>query len=197
MSELKIREVGMDFLPQYSAIPIAFEVRSIFQVEAIQGGLGGLLLKEILLPQPYVKDYDHGENEGPLGWPGEFDMRKWGFLAAHLDEKLVGGAAIAFDTSGVNMLEGRKDMAVLWDIRVHPQFRCQGIGTHIFQEAATWARKRGCKLMKIETQNVNIAACKFYARMGCELGGINRYGYAGIPHVAHESMLLWYYHLRP
>jgi hypothetical protein len=49
--------------------------------------------------------------------------------------------------------------------------------------------------MKIETQNVNVAACRFYASMGCELGAINRYGYAGVPAVAHEAMLLWYYKL--
>ncbi len=28
--------------------------------------------------------------------------------------------------------------------------------------------------------------------VSCELGAIHRYGYAGTPHVAHETMLLWY-----
>ena len=32
----------------------------------------------------------------------------------------VGGAVLAFDTEGVDMLERRKDLAILWDIRVHP-----------------------------------------------------------------------------
>ena len=55
-----------------------------------------------------------------------------------------------------------------------------------------WARKKGCRQLKIETQNVNVPACRFYARQGCELGAIHRYGYAGCPDVAHEAMLLWY-----
>ena len=46
--------------------------------------------------------------------------------------------------------------------------------------------------MKIETQNVNVPACRFYAQQGCHLGAILRYGYAGCPEVAHEAMLLWY-----
>jgi hypothetical protein len=37
-----------------------------------------------------------------------------------------------------------------------------------------------------------VGACRFYAKQGCELGGIHVYGYAGCPQVAHETMLLWY-----
>ena len=40
-------------------------------------------------------------------------------------------------------------------------------------------------------QNVNVAACRFYAKH-CILGGVERYGYAACPEVAHEAMLLWY-----
>ena len=46
--------------------------------------------------------------------------------------------------------------------------------------------------LKAETQNVNVAACRFYAAMGCRLGAIHRFAYAGQPHVAGEVMLLWY-----
>jgi streptothricin acetyltransferase len=46
--------------------------------------------------------------------------------------------------------------------------------------------------MKIETQNVNVPACRFYQRMGAYLGEIHRHGYAAIPAVAHEVMLNWY-----
>ncbi len=97
---------------------------------------------------------------------------------------------MAFNTSGVYMLEGRHDLSVLWDIRVQPELRGRGIGHALFMQAAEWSRARGCTQMKIETQNVNVPACRFYARMGCELGAINRYAYAGQPHVAHEVMLL-------
>ena len=57
--------------------------------------------------------------------------------------------------------------------------------------AADWAKKRGCVQLRVECQNVNVAACRFYAKH-CTLGGIERYGYATCADVAHEAMLLWY-----
>jgi hypothetical protein len=49
--------------------------------------------------------------------------------------------------------------------------------------------------MKIETQNINVPACRFYQRMGAQLGEIHRFGYAEVPSVAHEVMLNWYLEL--
>lgn len=49
--------------------------------------------------------------------------------------------------------------------------------------------------MKVETQNVNVPACRFYQRMGCRLGEIRQYGYAAVPAVADEVMLNWYLEL--
>lgn len=58
-----------------------------------------------------------------------------------------------------------------------------------------WSRKRGLPKLEVETQNVNIPACRFYQRMGFELGEIYRFGYAGVPGIAHEVMLKWTYDL--
>ena len=93
------------------------------------------------------------------------------------------------------MLQGRKDLAVLWDLRVQPDLRGNGIGTKLFIHAAEWARQRKCKYLKIETQNTNVPACRFYARLGARLGGVDRHGYAGCPSIENEVMLLWYYDL--
>ena len=74
------------------------------------------------------------------------------------------------------------------DIRVDPAFRGKGIGSACWSERR-WARQRGCKLLKIETQNNNVQACRFYAKQGCELGGILRHAYKDYP---QEVELLWY-----
>jgi GNAT superfamily N-acetyltransferase len=95
----------------------------------------------------------------------------------------------------MHMLEGRDSLAVLWDIRVAPDARGCGIGRRLFEHAAGWARRRGCRRLKAETQNVNVPACRSYAAQGCELGAIHRCGYASVPSVAHEAMLLWYLEL--
>ena len=112
------------------------------------------------------------------------------FLARE-DDVPIGGATIAFRTPQVHMLGGRDDLAVLWDIRVHPDYRRSGVGTALFAEAAKWSRERDCKHLKIETQNINVPACRFYTQQGCCLGEINRFAY-NVPQVAHEVMLVWY-----
>jgi len=180
-------------LAEYARVPISFEVRSVLDVTAPAGGLGGLVLAERRLDAPWVKDYDAG-GERPLRWPGRFDTSRWGFLAARAEGRRVGGATVAFGAEGVNMLEGRSDLAVLWDLRVVPEARGQGVGAALFRAAEAWAAARGCRQLKVETQNVNVPACRFYARQGCVLGAIHRYAYPDLP---DEAQLFWYLDLLP
>lgn len=192
---VQILEMGASALDEYDRVPCAFEVHSILEVQTLQDGLGGLRLVEKPVPQPYVKDYDAYEDGPPSAWVNQFDISNWGILLARAGPVPVGAAAIAYNTAGVNMLEGRSDLAVLWDIRVQSDWRGQGLGRRLVEAAAAWACQRGCNLLKIETQNVNVSACRFYASLGCELGAIHRFGYIANPQVSHETMLLWYLRL--
>jgi GNAT superfamily N-acetyltransferase len=197
---ITIEEHNQKVLPEYDRIPSVFEVRTVLRAEPVAGGLNGIALLEEAIEEPYLKDYDSYEDGPPSAWPAQFEMGNWGILIARdplgpVGNPPAGGAMIAYNTSGVNMLEDRSDLAVLWDIRVHPDYRGQGLGSALLERSAAWARQRGCKRLKIETQNVNVVACRFYASQGCELGMIHRYGYAGVPRVANEVMLVWYLHL--
>jgi GNAT superfamily N-acetyltransferase len=192
--DIHIEGISAQKLSEYARVPIAFTVTSIFTVESDDNGLGGMHMQEKPVASPYVKDYDSYEG-GPERWPQRFDVRNWAFFLACAQQRPVGGAAIAFHTPGVNMLVGRKDLAVLWDIRVHPDCRRTGVGTKLFQHVIEWARSKGCTQLKIETQNINVPACRFYAKQGCHLGEIDRYGYASHPLIAHEIMLIWYLNL--
>jgi GNAT superfamily N-acetyltransferase len=87
------------------------------------------------------------------------------------------------------MFEGRSDLAVLWDIRVAPSTRRCGVGAALFEAAEAWASAKGCRQLKVETQNVNVAACRFYARRGCELRATHGGAYSELP---DEIQLLWY-----
>jgi GNAT superfamily N-acetyltransferase len=189
----EVREEPLTSTAEYAAVSIAFEVRRVLDVQTIDGGMGGFALSERALDVPYVKDYNVDDG-GPARWRERFDISNWGFLAARMDGRLVGGAAVAFDTPGVNMLEGRRDLAVLWDIRVAPDVRGTGVGAALFRAAEAWAAARGCRQMKVETQNINLPACRFYARRGCVLGAIHRFAYPDLP---HEVQLLWYRDLGP
>jgi GNAT superfamily N-acetyltransferase len=188
---LNIREEALTpaALSELAAIPIAFLVDQILEIRLLDGGLGGMSLTKVAVTDPYVKDYDVLEGAGPQRWPERFDVSDWGLISARRDGASVGGAVIASKTPGLHMLGGRDDVAVLWDIRVSPQERGAGIGSALFRAAGAWAGARGCRWLKIETQNVNVPACLFYHKMGCTLGAIDRFAYPGQP---AEVRLLWW-----
>lgn len=175
-------------LPNHAQVPIAFAVDRTLAVSLRSDGLGGILLDERLVDSPYVKNHDD-DGEDPTRWPERFDTSHWGLIAAHDGDRRVGGAVIAFQSADVWMLEGRADLAALWDLRVLPEVRNMGVGSQLFHAVQDWARVRGCRQLKIETQNNNVVASHFYRRMGCTLGGINRFAYPANP---HEAQLLWF-----
>lgn len=189
-----VREINADQYPLYDAVPNWFTVESVLRVEVVDKGLGGFRLVEEPVAEPFVKDF--GNDDSPTCWAAEFDLSQWGILLAADGDRPVGGAAVAVDAP-VYPLDRfqRKDLAVLWDIRVRPDYRGRGIGSLLFDRAADWARRNGWAQLGLETSSVNAPACRFYAGKGCQLGAIHRYGYAGVPEVAHEAMLLWYFDL--
>ena len=184
---IEIVETTAEQLAQYEMVPITFEVTSRYDVIRRNFGDEFLLVEQAV--QPYRKDYDAHENERPTSWPAQFDLANWGFLAARDGKLIFGVAAIAFPTPAPGMVECRDDVASLWDIRVHPAHRGVGIGTRLFDAAANWARGKGYALLKIETQDTNVPACRFYARQGCVLKEVNFDTY---PAQKDEAQLIWY-----
>lgn len=186
---VEIREEPPSALAEYARVPIAFEVRERLRVTAPDAGLGGFRLTAECVVTPYVKNYDADPDHHPTAWARRFDLAGWGILAARADGERVGGAIVAWGTPGANMLEGRADLAVLWDLRIAPAWRRRGLGAALFQAAESWALAHGAARLKVETQDVNVAACRFYARQGCVLGALHRFAYPDLP---DEAQLLWY-----
>ena len=189
MTKPDIVEQSVHDLADYASVPISFQVRSLFDVRLIDHGLGGIVFSEREVETPYVKDYDAFAGEGPTRWARRWDISNWGVLSAFLQGSRVGGCVVAYDTPGVHKLGGRKDVAALWDLRVAPDRRGAGIGSRLFIAAEAWARSRNCRLLKVETQNINVPACRLYAKLGCVLGLVNRYAYDAFP---DEVELVWY-----
>lgn len=106
--DVRIEGIGVQRLPEYARIPIAFTVTSVFDIELINKGLSGMHMQEKQVTSPYVKDYDSYDGN-PALWPQRFDVSNWAFFLAYAQNRPVGGAAIAFHTPGVNMLVGRKE----------------------------------------------------------------------------------------
>ena len=68
-----------------------------------------------------------------------------------------------------------------------------GIGSALFEGVETWARAHRCRQLKVETQNINVPACGFHTRRGCELRAVHHAAYPDLP---AEIQLLWYKDLR-
>ncbi len=141
--EIRQEAVTSGALGKHASISIAFAVDRVLEVTLADGGMGGMSLTETRVADPYVKDYDAEEGEGPTHWAARFDISNWGLLSAWRDGALVGGAVIAFRTPDVYMLDGRNDVAVLWDIRVAPEQRGTGVGSALFHAVEGWAGPPG------------------------------------------------------
>jgi hypothetical protein len=62
------------------------------------------------------------------------------------------------------------------------------VGGRLFAAAEGWSLGRRCRWLEVETQNVNVPACRFYARQGCVLAAIDRFAYPDLP---EEVQLVW------
>ncbi|MDX1933179.1 MAG: GNAT family N-acetyltransferase [Capsulimonadales bacterium] len=194
--EIRIEErfpVTETELHRYGTVPIAFAVTARFVPSRIDGGLGGLRLTEASVEPPYVKDYDAMPGEGPHAWASHFDLSGWTLFLALCETGPVGGAALAENKVGLELLSPRPDAALLYDLRVHPRHRGQGIGRRLFSAAEARARERGFRWLEVETQNTNVPACRFYVAMGCVLRMIREDAYPDVP---DEAQMLWGKRLR-
>jgi GNAT superfamily N-acetyltransferase len=184
---IDVAEEPMTALTEYALVPIAFRVDQVLDVTTRAEGSFALSARKC--EASYVKDYDAVDGEGPLYWSPRFDLSNWTLFTARVAGRRVGGATVAFDTPELTMLEGRRDLSVLWDIRVAPNTRGKGIGSALLQRVEAWARAHSCRQLKVETQNINLPACAFYARHGYQLRAVHRAAYPELP---DEIQLLWY-----
>ncbi|MBA3272342.1 MAG: GNAT family N-acetyltransferase [Chthoniobacterales bacterium] len=175
-------------LTEYGRVPISFQVVERIDVRLLAERAGATSLRALPVTPPYCKDYDAIPGHHPSEWARRWDLSKWWFASGYVDERRVGGVAVVIDTVEMEGAAARSNVAVLWDIRVHPDVRQQGLGRQLLSFAEDHARSRGTEWMKAETQDINVGACRFYARAGYTLMHVNRSAYAQFP---DEAQLIW------
>lgn len=185
--EIEIRLAAVSCLKDYARIPIAFDV-----TEVLLPDLRNVALVTRPVAQPWRKDYDTA-GQSPTSWPERFDLSGWQFFVAFADGDRVGGAALVTHDPSVDLLEGRDDLGLLWDLRVAPTARRSGVGTALLAAVEERCRQSGLHDLKVETQDINVPACRFYARHGFRLRSIDRLAYPSLP---DETQLLWVKSLR-
>ncbi len=182
-------EVGRNSFADYDRVEMHVDVQAIYRVIPIDGGLGGLRLEETPVT-PFVKDLS--KYERACEYEQHFDISTWRFYMAYDGHTPIGALTVAGTTEGLNMLSGRKDACVLWDIRVADACKHRGVGQRLFDMAVASARRDGYRQMIIECQNNNVPACRFYRKQGAMLGKIDPYAYYADPEIRDEVQLIWY-----
>lgn len=186
---ISYKKIDYNYFKEYDTIPMQVNVNSHYELERINNGLGGILLKEVPV-KPYTRDFS--EYAKATKFSEKFDITNWAFFMAFDDEKPIGAVTIVSRTPDIRMLDGRDDLTVLWDIRVDDKYKHQGIGQKLFDLAVEWSRSNGFKQMKIECQNNNVPACKFYHKQGAILRKIDEYAYIDDTESAFEVQFIWY-----
>ncbi len=182
---MKILELNTENLNKYQEISIAFTSDTVLDFEAIDNGLGGFKVIERKV-EPFKKDYDDdGDVSSSII---NFDLSNWKMIAIEEDNKFIAGAIIAFNTKGINLLRGRDDLFVVWDIRINENYRYQGLGTKIFDYIKKIAKENGVNEIQIETQNNNVNACRFYKNQGASIIKIDKQAYSDYK---DETQIIW------
>ena len=186
---ISFKKMDKTCFEMYDQVTQNVEIKSEYRVRHIDNGLGGILLEEVPV-DPYVKDlsvYDRA-----CEYEKNFDITNWRFYMAFDGETPVGAATVAGTTPDLNMLGGRTDACVLWDIRVADAYKHQGVGQGLFDMAKAGAEEDGYAQMIIECQNNNVTACNFYRKQGAMLGKIDMYAYYTEPEVKDDIQFIWY-----
>jgi GNAT superfamily N-acetyltransferase len=142
------KQVDTSCFHQYDTIPMLVHVEREYRLAKQNNGLGGIMFVETPV-EPYVKNFCVGKDESVTRW-SRWDLSNWGFFMAFDNDKPIGAAAVTTRTKDINMLCGRDDLAVLWDIRVTDEYKQQGVGHALFQKAVEWSKAQGMTQLKID-----------------------------------------------
>ena len=174
-------------VPDEQAIDAAYGFDDSFLVESELALFAedGVVRYQIVPVRPYRKRYRRDAGDA---------------LSMHLiaPDKAVFLAYVDGSVAGrVLLSEGWNHYAWIDDIAVDVRWRRAGIGRALMDRAVAWALERGLPGIRLETQNNNVPACRFYEAYGFHLGGFDRDLYRGLDEETTEIALFWYLPLRP
>ena len=185
---LTIVEEPSSRLAEYAQLSIGFSVVEIFDEAALAALRDGASAHAVALSTPCWKDYDSYSGGHPSEWPQRFDLSRWSILAAFDGARRVGGAIVIVDDPQIDLLRDCPSCALAWDLRVAPDARRLGVGSALLDAVERRAMERGARSLRVETQDINVPACRLYHRHGFRLERITPGAYPELP---NEVQLLW------
>ena len=173
--EIRIDEIDRQNLKDANQCHYAFVVESVLALAAENG-----VIRHAVVPiPPYEKRYPPNE----VDYTAYIDNADQTVFFAYVDDQLAGEIVIR---------QWWNKFAYIEDIAVASRFRRSGVGRKLIERAIYWAKKKELPGIMLETQNNNVAACRFYERCGFELGGFDRHLYRALHPDTKEIALYWY-----
>jgi ribosomal protein S18 acetylase RimI-like enzyme len=193
---IEIRPLTLEDIPNLPEIRPTYRTDTILAVERSgQGYEVSWRLVERRLAQPFDKGglYDFTpEQQAAIRERLKRGAAAYQRVAVLNGARRVGLLAMAW--------QAWNETAFIWNLMVDLDFRRQGIGSRLWHLAVRAAQAWNARAITLETQQTNIAACRFYARMGCRLVGLDESLYGNVSEAPDapitEIALFWAYPLR-
>jgi ribosomal protein S18 acetylase RimI-like enzyme len=172
---LIIREIDRYSVEDFGRCDNSFTVSS----KLVLNTENGTINYTVVDVPPYIKQY------GPEDFDSKFYMNHpdRAVFFSYLDEELAGEIRFRKYWNGYAYID---------NIAVDSKFRRQGAGRALMERAIAWAKEKGFPGIMLETQNNNVAACKFYESCGFKLRGFDTHLYKGLTPDTDEIALYWY-----
>jgi streptothricin acetyltransferase len=174
-AEVTIREITHHCLADVNQCDSSFFTNSRFVLSAENDAIDYTIVN---IP-PYQKHYPQVEAD----YAAYVDNPDKTIFLAYIDQQVAGQIIVSRHWNQYGYIE---------DLAVDTCFRRRGIGQSLLQQAIRWARDRHLPGVMLETQNINVAACRLYERCGFRLGGFDRCLYQGMDTGTEEVALFWY-----
>ncbi|MDY8046617.1 GNAT family N-acetyltransferase [Paenibacillus polymyxa] len=129
-------------------------------------------------PEPYFKQYE--DDDVDISY---IDEQGKSIFLYYDENDCVGQIKLCTNWNGYALIE---------DIAVAKDWRHKGIGAALLSKATEWAKQNNLVGLMLETQDVNVLACRFYAKNNFVIGGVDTMLYSNFS-TAHEKAIFWYY----
>jgi len=136
---------------------------------------------EEIYSNSYEKKYDD-EDTAHYDYQKYVNNNDYAIYFYYYDNKCVGQIILHSNWNRYAFIE---DISVLGD------YRGKGIGHALINTAIEWAKQNNLCGLMLETQDVNLLACRFYSKLGMKIGAVDNMLYANFP-TYNERAIFWY-----
>jgi streptothricin acetyltransferase len=133
---------------------------------------------EEIFPEQYYKQYEYDEIDTSY-----YDEDGKAIFLYYNDNNCIGQIRLRSNWNGYAFIE---------HIGITKDWRQQGVGTALLEKAMEWAKQNNFVGLMLETQDVNVSACRFYAKNNFVIGAVDNMLYSKFS-TALEKAIFWYY----